>query len=122
MSTDINSLKLGDVFYSVGSKAIPSKSQHETREIDGEIWYKYNETKIKQHVIEYKVLGILRKELEGEWKYSRDEGDLQTQYYVRYMDDTHMGNRIIDFYGGTTKYFVDKQDALDYISSMEKEK
>ena len=48
-------------------------------------------------------------------------GDLQTEFYIRYSDETHMGYHVMDFYGDEDKYFVDKEAALDYIIILETE-
>ena len=118
---DPEKLKVGDVFYSVKERnnAFHRKKIH--KEIDGEDWFKYDIPLRTYKIATYTVLGILRKELEGQWKHDPGGYDLQTDFFVRYQDETHAGTREMDFYGGETKYFIDKDEALMYKSELEAE-
>ena len=113
-------LKVGDKFYSVKERnaAFIRKKIH--KEIDGEDWFKYDMPLRTYEIVTWEVLGIIRKELEGQWQYDQDGVDTATEYYVRYMDDTHVGNHKKDFYDDT-KYFVDMDEALVYKSKLEAE-
>jgi len=114
-------LKVGDIFYSVKeiNTAFSRKKLH--KEIDGEDWFKYNIPLRIYELATYKVLGILRKELEGKWKHDPGGYDLQTQFFVKYQDATHSGTREMDFYGGEELYFVDKDEAMVYLKLKELE-
>jgi hypothetical protein len=115
---DPDKLKVGDVIYSVKERnhAFHRKKIH--REIDGEEWFKYDRPLRTYELVTYTVLGILRKELEGIWKHDPDGAYESTEYYVRYQDDTHVGNHVTYFYDND-KYFVDKTEALNYIELLE---
>jgi hypothetical protein len=115
---DSEKLKVDDVFYSVKERnqAFHRKKIH--KEIDGEDWFKYDMPLRTYEIVTYTVLGILRNELEGQWKHDPGGYDLQTDFYVRYQDETHVGTHEMDFYG---KYFLDKDEALVYKSELEVE-
>jgi hypothetical protein len=118
---DSEKLKVDDVFYSVKERnqAFHRKKIH--KEIDGEDWFKYDMPLRTYEIVTYTVLGILRKELEGQWKHDPGGYDLQTDFFVRYQDETHVGTHEMDFYGGETEYFLDKDEALVYKSELEVE-
>ena len=114
-------LKVGDKFYSVKERnaAFIRKKIH--KEIDGEDWFKYDTPPRTYELETYDVLGILRKELEGKWE---DEFPEVTEYYVQYKDENSVSRYVMDFaeYSMTEKhYFVDKDDALRYIETLEAE-
>lgn len=111
-------LKVGDVFYSVKERNAAFFRKKIHKEIDGEDWFKYDIPLRTYEIVTWEVLGILRKELEGQWQYDPDGVDTATEYYVRYMDATHVGNHKKDFYDDT-KYFVDMDEALVYKEYME---
>ena len=113
-------LKIGDVFYSVEERNTVSHRKKIHQEINGEDWFKYDTPLRTYQVVTWDVLGILRKELEGQWKNDPDGIDTANEYCVRYMDETHMGTTTEDFCN-TKNYFVDKADALLYKEYMEAE-
>jgi hypothetical protein len=113
-------LKIGDVFYSVEERNTVSHRKKIHQEINGEDWFKYDTPLRTYQIVTWDVLGILRKELEGQWKYDPDGIDTATEYCVRYMDATHMGTTTKDFCN-TKNYFVDKAEALVYKEYMESE-
>ena len=113
-------LKVGDKFYSVKERNQSFHRKKIHQEIDGEDWFKYNMPLRTYEIVTWEVLGILRKELEGQWKHDPDGVDTATEYYVRYMDSTHVGNREKDFYDDT-KYFVDMEEALVYKLELEQQ-
>ena len=111
-------LKIGDVFYSVEERntALHRKKIHQ--EIDGEDWFKYD-TPLRTYTIKTcTVLGIIRKELEGQWLHGQDGIDTLNEYCFSYMDETHMGTTTEDFCN-TKNYFVDKAEAVEYKEYME---
>lgn len=118
---DSEKLKVGDTFYSVKERnqAFHRKKIHQV--IDGEDWFRYNMPPRTYEIVTYTVLGILRKELEGQWKHDPGGYDLQTEFFVRHEDETHVGTHEMDFYGGERKYFLDKEEALVYKSKLEAE-
>jgi hypothetical protein len=88
------------------------------QEINGEDWFKYDRPLRTYEIVTHKVLGILRKELEGQWKHDPGGYDLQTEFFVRYQDETHAGTHEMNFYDDT-KFFVDIDEAMVYKESME---
>jgi hypothetical protein len=109
------------VFYSVKERNTAFHRKKIHQEIDGEDWFKYDRPLRTYEIVEHTVLGILRKELEGNWKHDPEGWDQQTGYYVRYQDETHMGNHEMYFYGDEEKYFVDKDEAMVYLKLKELE-
>ena len=111
-------LKVGDVFYSAKERntAFHRKKIHQV--INGEDWFMYDRPLRTYELVTHKVLGILRKELEGNWTYTDPDGDLETQYRVQSLDSTHMSTCQM-YFDENSKYFVDKQEALDYIKTLE---
>lgn len=109
-------LKVGDVFYSVKERnaAFHRKKIHQV--IDGEDWFRYDRRLRTYEVVTHTVLGIIRKELEGEWPQG-EMRELETGYNVLSLNKTHM--RTGEFYFEKQDYFVDKQKALDYIITLE---
>lgn len=114
-------LKIGDKFYSVKERnqAFHRKKIH--KEIDGEDWFKYDRPLRTYEIVTWEVLGILRKELEGQWKHDPGGYDLQTEFFVRYQNETHVGTHEMDFYGDEDNYFLDMDKALVYKSKLEAE-
>lgn len=117
---DPEKLKVGDVFYSIKERNQAARKKIH-QEIDGEDWFRYDRPLRTYEVVTYEVLGILRKELEGRWKHDPEGGDLQTEFFVSYQDETHMGNRVMDFYEDTYKFYLDKDECLKYIEVLEAE-
>jgi len=117
---DSEKLQVGDVFYSVKERNTSFHRKKIHREIDGEDWFKYNIPLRTYELVTYKVIGILRKELEGMWKHDPGGADLQTEFFVRYQDETHTGTHEMYFYDDD-KYFVDKDEAMVYLKSKELE-
>lgn len=116
---DPEKLKIGDVFYGIKERNLAFHRKKIHQEIDGQDWFRYDRPLRSYELVTYKVLGILRKELEGQWKHDPEGGDLQTEFYIRYQDETHMGYHVMDFYGDEDKYYVDKDLALEYIKILE---
>ena len=111
-------LKIGDVFYSVEERNTVSHRKKIHQEINGEDWFKYDTPLRTYQIVTFEVIGILRKELEGQWKNDPDGIDTATEFCVRYMDETHLGTTTEDFCN-TKDYFVDKDEALVYKEYME---
>ena len=111
-------LKIGDVFYSVEERNTVSHRKKIHQEINGEDWFKYDTPLRTYQFVTWEVIGILRKELEGQWKNDPDGIDTATEFCVRYMDETHLGTTTEDFCN-TKDYFVDKDEALVYKEYME---
>jgi len=118
---DSEKLKVGDMFYSVKEHNLMFKRKKIHQEINGEDWFRYDMPPRTYEIVTYTVLGVLRKELEGQWKHDPVDYVLQTEFFVRYQNETHVGTYEMDFYGGETKYFLDKDEALVYKSELEAE-
>jgi len=119
---DHEKLKVGDVFYGIKEKNQAFNRAKIQMELDGVDWFRYDKPLRTYELETYEVLGILRKELEGEW-YLDSEPEA-TEYYVQYKSNTEVLPLMMDFveYLMTKKhYFVDKDEALDYIKTLEAE-
>lgn len=115
---DHQKLKVGDVFYGIKEKNEAFNRAKIQMELDGVDWFRYVKPLRTYELKTYEVLGILRKELEGKWD---DEIPEEAEYYVQYKDEHGVNRYVMDFYGDENKYFVDKDDALEYIKTMEAE-
>lgn len=120
MMFDLEKLKVGDVFYSSKERNTSFHRKKIHQVIDGEDWFRYDRPLRTYELVEHKVLGIIRKELEGNWTYTDPDGDLETQYLVQSWDSTHVATSQM-YFDENSKYFVDKQQALDYIKTLEAE-
>jgi len=60
-------LKVGDVFYSVKERNQAFNRKKIQMELDGVDWFRYDRPLRTYEIVKHKVLGIIRKELEGEW-------------------------------------------------------
>lgn len=116
---DPKNLRVGDVFYGIQEHNQSFRRKKIHREIDGEDWFRYDQPLRTYELVTLKVLGILRKELEGDWEYDEDS-DLETEYFLESTNDTHV-QRYTDFLDEDARddYFVDKSSALDYIKILE---
>jgi len=115
---DPETLKVGDVFYSVKERNAAFHRKKIHQEINGEDWFKYDMPLRTYEIVTWKVRGILRKELEGQWKHDPDGAYASTEYYVSYQDATHVGNTV-KYFDYDTKYFLDMDEALVYKSELE---
>lgn len=121
MMFDLEKLQVGDVFYSSKERNTSFHRKKIHQAIDGEDWFRYDRPLRTYELVEHKVLGILTKSLVGKWKYTDPDGDLETEYLVQSIDSTHVTNSKFYFDDERTKYFVDKQEALYYIKTLEAE-
>lgn len=110
-------LKVGDVFYSVKERntAFHRKKIHQV--IDGEDWFRYDRPLRTYEIVTHTVLGILRKELEGDWTFG-ESVELETGFVVQSVDETHVSKSEFYFVEGY-KYFLDKYRALMYKQELE---
>ena len=118
---DSSKLKVGDVFYTVEEHNQAFHRMKIHREIDGEDWFKYDKPLRTYEIVTWELLGILRKELEGEWKREMDgvSFSLMTEYYLRYTNSTHTNTTTDDFYGDDENYFLDINEALSLKAKLE---
>ena len=118
---DHKKLKVGDVFYGIKEHNQVFNRAKIQMELDGVVWFRYDKPLFTYELETYEVLGILRKELGGKWD---DEFPEVTEYYVQYKDENRVSRYVMDFveYLMTEKhYFVDKDEALRYIETLEAE-
>ena len=115
---DPKKLKVGDVFYSVKERNQSFHRKKIHQEIDGQDWFRYDRPLRTYEIETYKVLGIIRKELEGQWKLGDPEWDLETEFFIQRQDETHVRNVVI-FLDEEDKYYIDKEEALEYIKTLE---
>jgi hypothetical protein len=119
MTFDSTKLKIGDVFYQIHEHINSFKNRKEHRVIDGEDWFKYTIPIHTYTISTSKVVGILRKELEGDWT-DLEESDLYTKYYVEYEHKKSTQRITIDFYlEDLDNYFFDKDQALARIEILD---
>jgi len=109
-------LKVGDTFYGIHERSTSFHCKKIQREIDGEVWFKHDRPLVTYELVTYKVLGILRKELEGEWQFG-DEYDLETEFFIQCTNATHAQSYTCTL--DCEKYFLDKDEALHYIELKE---
>jgi hypothetical protein len=114
-----NELKVGDVFYGVKERNTCFRRKKIHQVINGEDWFRYDIPLLIYEVVTYEVLGILRKQLEGEWNQD-EEYELETQFFLQSTNNTHVQN-YTDTLDDEETYFVDKSEAIDYIKLMELE-
>lgn len=112
-------LKVGDVFYSVKecNQAFARKKIH--RVIDGEDWFRYDRPIRTYEIVKHRVLGILRKQLEGAWP-KGEMCELETGFSV------HSSSSATDYCGEfyfseNNEYFIDLRMALEHKSKLEAE-
>lgn len=118
---DPEKLKVGDVFYGVKERNTSFMRKKIHQVIDGEDWFKYDLPPRTYELVTYKVKGVLRKQLEGEWLAS-DRYELTTGYFLTSTDETHMHTYTTDVEDLELRdLFVDKDDALAYIKTLEHE-
>lgn len=110
-------LKVGDVFYTVKERNQFFNRKKIHKEIDGVDWFRYDRPLRTYELVTHEVLGIIRKELEGQWPQG-EMCELEPGYNVRSLYEAH--ERSGEFYfSETAQYFLDKQTALDYILTLE---
>jgi len=116
---DKEKLKVGDVFYTVGERNNFFNRKKIHREIDGEDWFKYEKPLRSYQIVTYTVLGIVRKELEGDWS-GGDSYELDTSFLIRVENES--GTYKTEYYfNDDNEYFLDKEDAIKYKSELEAE-
>ena len=116
---DSTELKVGDVFYGVYERNQSFHRKKIHQEINGQDWFRYDKPIRTFELITYTVLGILTKSLEGKWKHG-EEYELETEFYLQSMNETHVQNYTTTINADDEeKYFVDKDDALEYIKVLE---
>ena len=116
---DKEKLKVGDVFYTVGERNNFFNRKKIHREIDGEDWFKYEKPLRSYQIVTYTVIGIVRKELEGDWS-AGDSYELDTSFLIRVENES--GTYKTEYYfNDDNEYFLDKEDAIKYKSELEAE-
>jgi len=116
---DPENLKVGDVFYSVKERNQAFNRKKIQMELDGVDWFRYDRPLRTYEIVTHKVLGILRKQLEGDWTFG-ESVELETGFVVCSQDETHV--RTSEFYfDENKKYFVDIDEAMVYKETMEQE-
>lgn len=118
MTFDSTKLKIGDVFYQIHEHLNTFQNRKEHRVIDGEDWFKYTKPIRTYTISTSKVIGILRKELEGEWT-DLEKSDLWTQYYVEYDYKNSIQRTTMCFEEELDDYFFDKDEALACIEILD---
>ena len=119
MKFDKTKLKVGDTFYGVdvANNAFRRHKIHQV--IDGQDWFHYTMPIRTHKLVRYDVIGIVKPKLEGKWCADNYEF-LDHRYYVAHTDSDGVQSYVTDLmdYGD---YFVDKDEALEYIKVMDKQ-
>jgi hypothetical protein len=118
MTFDSTKLKIGDVFHQIHEHINTFQNRKEHRVIDGEDWFKYTKPIQTYTISTLKVIGILRKELEGEWN-DLQESDLWTEYYIEYEHKKSTRRTTMRFDDNLNTYFFDKDEALARIKTLD---
>lgn len=118
MTFDATKLKVSDVFYQIHEHINAFKNRKEHRVIDGEDWFKYTMPIRTYTISTSKVIGILRKELEGEWT-DLEKSDLFTQYYVEYDYKNSTRTTTMCFEDDLDTYYFDKDQALARVEILD---
>lgn len=97
-------VKVGDTFYLV--KRVPIQAKKITREIDGQVWYRYDNIKDIHKVEKYKLVGKVTPIIEG------DIGDANV-YVEYYCIDYSVNANVVDnfFFDDDTIVYADKNVA-----------
>ena len=120
---DLNKLKVGDVFYGVQEKNLVLHRGKIRTVIDGVEWFRYETPSKALELSEYKVLGILQKNLDGEWDDSAAPYDMETEFYIekKVLPDGTYQKFVTDLLYGVVNHFIDKSEAEQYIQEKEAE-
>jgi hypothetical protein len=118
MTFDSAKLKIGDVFYRINEHNNAFQNRKEHRVIDGEDWFKYTKPIRTYTISTLKVIGILRKELEGVCT-DLYESELYSQYYVEYDYNNHTHRTVMEFDEIDETYFFDRDEALARIKTLD---
>lgn len=114
---DPSKLKVGDTFYSVYERLNFLEQRKIHRVIDGEDWFKYTIPSKTYELVTHRVLGILRKDLEGEWA-PYESLQLNTEFYLLSTHCSSTTHKTDDLLDGE-KYFVDIDEAMAYTKILE---
>jgi len=105
-------LKVNDRYYTVKTYNTTFTRQKVHQVINGEDWFRYDELPRTYSICEYKVLGVLQKDLFGIWPH---DWDVITEYHVA---DLATGNvhetGLVD-----ERYFMDKEEAEAYMGVLQ---
>ena len=114
---DATMLKVGDMFYSIKERNQAFHRSKIHKKIDGQDWFRYTLPLRTYELVTHKVLGILRKDLEGQWRPGDPDWDLETEYFVQIQDETHVGNTTT-YLDEEDQYYLDKDQALAQIEIL----
>jgi hypothetical protein len=113
---------VGDKFYYVKEENLALTRKKISREIDGEIWYKYDKPPKSYYLVECEILGLISKQLNGKWN-ENEESSLIDEIYVRFSREKEskvwFETTFIDFFDDY-KIFSNKDDAMEYKLQLEK--
>ena len=97
---DFETLPLDTVFYHVSKKcnAFNTRKKHTFVDNDGNVWHRYDKPTFEYEVRKYKLIGRLKKVLEGRWN---TEYELETEYLI----DT-LSNGVEDFFPDEKHFYT----------------
>lgn len=75
-------MKVGDVFFGVNERNTAYNRKKIHRVIDGQDWFMYDKPIREYDVVEYQVLGVLEKKLDGEWS-PDDDYNLINELHIK---------------------------------------
>jgi hypothetical protein len=114
---DTTMLKVGDVFYSIKERNQAFHRSKIHKKIDGQDWFRYTLPLRTYELVTHKVLGILRKDLEGQWQPGDPDWDLDTEFFIQKEDATHVGTSTA-YLDEEDQYYLDKDQALAQIEIL----
>jgi hypothetical protein len=117
---DAKDLMVGDVFYGVKDTTNAYHRKKIYREIDGESWFKYDIPLASYSLVTFNVIGVLEKNLTGQWE-PNSEYELESEIYVTTTEGDGKATLSYTMFVSevdSNKYFLDKGEAMAYIDLM----
>lgn len=116
-------LKVGDVFFGTHetNTAFCRKKIH--RVIDGQDWFMYDMPIREYDIVEYQILGVLEKKLDGEWCPDEDY-NLITEFHVKSTRNGNATTFTCDkewFYGTERMNFKTLEEAMSHKEKLDEE-
>ena len=78
---DVEKMSVGDVIYAVDETNHAFHRKKIKTVFEGQEWFRYEKPLRSYKIMEYKIVGILKKRLDGEWP-DGQEYDKETEFYI----------------------------------------
>jgi hypothetical protein len=108
--------QVGDILYNIRKKNNMLKRKKIELVIGDDTWYRYDIPRNEYMLVVYIILGVLEKNLIGEWPDS-DAYELDTEYFVSKNESGVYEKCVTDFQND--KFFTDYAEALTYLHSLQ---